>query len=110
MRERRQCNDGKIVTDYDSDWAAALQPFDSEMFLDSIDKQVCAASMASMLFHLKTLISSRQNAKAVELLNDGLDHVFLFTDVFHLTKTRFLAFLTGELKPEDEPLQFLNRA
>lgn len=23
---------GKVVTDYDSDWAVALQPFDSELF------------------------------------------------------------------------------
>ena len=101
---------GRVVTDYDSDWAVALQPFDSEAFLDSTDRQKCSVSLAFMLFHLKTLVTTRQNEKAVELLNDGLDHVFLYTDVFRLTKKRFLAFLTGELKPKDEPLHFLNRA
>lgn len=97
----------KVITDYDSDWAVCLQPFDSETFLDSKDKQLCSASMAFMLFHLKTLVTSRQNEEAVELLNDGLDHVFLCTDVFHLIKERFFAFLTGKLKPEEEPLHFL---
>ena len=101
---------GKVVTDYDSDWSVCLQPFDSETLLDSKEKQECSVSLAFMLFHLKALVTTRQNAKAVELLNDGLDHVFLSTDVFHLTKKRFLAFLTGELKPEDEPLHFLHRA
>lgn len=97
----------KVITDYDSEWAVCLQPFDSEMFLDSHDKQLCSVSLAFMLFHLKTLVTTRQNEKAVELLNDGLDQVFLCTDVFHLTKKRFLAFLTGELKPEEEPLHLL---
>jgi hypothetical protein len=97
----------KVVTDYDSDWAVCLQPFDSEAFLDSNDKQLCSVSLAFMLFHLKTLVTTRQNEEAVELLNDGLDQVFVFTDVFHLTKERFLAFLTGKLKPEEEPLHFL---
>jgi hypothetical protein len=83
--------------------------FDSETFLDSNAKQLCSVSLAFMLFHLKTLVTTRQNEKAVELLNDGLDQVFLCTDVFHLTKKRFLAFLTGELKPEEEPLHLLNR-
>ena len=99
----------KVITDYDSDWAVCLQPFDSETFLDSNGKQICSVSMAFMLFHLKTLVTTRQNEKAVELLNDGLDQVFLCTDVFHLTKKRFLAFLTGNLKPEDEPLHLLSR-
>jgi hypothetical protein len=100
----------KIFTDYDSDWSLCLQPFDSETFVDSNGKQLCATSMAFMLFHLKQLVTTRQNEEALELLNDGLDHIFLCTDVFHLTKKRFLAFLTGELKPEEEPLRFLKRA
>lgn len=100
----------KVITDYDSEWAVCLQPFDSAMFLDSNAKQLCSVSMAFMLFHLRQLVTTRQNERAVELLNDGLDEVFLCTDVFHLTKKRFLAFLTGELKPEEEPLHFLKRS
>ena len=88
----------------------ASSRFDSETFLDANDKQLCSVSLAFMLFHLKTLVTTRQNEEAVELLNDGLGQVFLLTDVFHLTKKRFFAFLTGELKPEEEPLPFLNRA
>lgn len=99
----------KVITDYDSDWAVCLQPFSAETFLDSNDKRLCSVSLAFMLFHLKTLITARQNEKAVELLNDGLDQIFLCTDVFHLAKKRFLTFLTGELKPEDEPLHLLKR-
>jgi len=67
----------KTSTDYDSDWSVCLQPFDSETFLDANAKQLCSVSMAFMLFHLKTLVTTRQNEKAIELLDDGLDYVFL---------------------------------
>src|SRR5688572_1740336 len=88
----------KTFSEYDSDWEVCLLPYASEAFLEATEKQKAAVNLAFMLFHLKQLVTTRQNETAVALLNDGLDHLFLCTDVFHLSKERFLAFLTGELR------------
>lgn len=100
----------KIFTDYDSDFAPSFQVFDSEQFLDSEAKQGAAHSFAFVLFHLKQLIQRNDIEGALKLLDEGLDEIFVHTDIFHLNKKLFMEYLTGNLKPEQEPLYLLNRA
>lgn len=100
----------KIFTDYDSDFAPAFQVFDSEQFLDSDAKQGAAHSFAFVLFHLKQLIKRNDIESALELLDEGLAEIFPHTDIFHLNKKLFMEYLTGDLKPGQEPLYVLNRA
>jgi hypothetical protein len=100
----------KVITDYDSDWSPAFRPFDSKEFLDSDAKQSVAHSLAFVLFHLKRLVQRNDIESVLKLLDEGLEEVFLHTDVFHVSKQLFMKYLEGNLPPEAEPLQILNRA
>ena len=100
----------RIFTDYDSDFAPAFQVFDSEQFLDSDAKQGAAHSLAFVLFHLKQLIKRNNIESVLALLDEGLNEIFPYTDIFHLNKKLFMEYLTGDLKPDKEPLYVLNRA
>jgi hypothetical protein len=100
----------RVITDYDSDWSPAFRPFDSHERLDSDAKQSAAHSLAFVLFHLKSLIQRNDIESVLKLLDEGLEEVFLHTDVFHLNKQLFMKYIEGNLPPETEPLHILNRA
>jgi hypothetical protein len=83
-----------------------------EQTWQAIHDPTIADDIARTLFILKTAIDSgpdgAKEASAVLLAN--IEATYLHTDAHKAALKLYLLSLTGELKPEDEPLQLINAA
>src|SRR6266404_4334534 len=90
---------------YDEDWLDFLEP-DLCKDASSVD------SFAHLLFNIKdALPKGPEGVKAAgDALLDGIKMAYLYTDEHQAALELYLIYLTGNLKPPDEPLELLRRA
>ena len=71
-----------------------------------------ADTLAHLLFVIKEAIESGPDGikRAVNTLSYGLRMVYLYTDEHKLALKLYLLYLTGHLRPQDEPLTLLESA
>ena len=69
-----------------------------------------ADTLAHLLFIIKEAIESGPDGvkRAVSTLSYGLRLVYLYTDEHKLALKLYLLYLTGDLRPQDEPLTLLD--
>ena len=87
------------------DWAAILEP---ALCQDS-DAVEC---LARLLFTIKKAIDNGPDGveQASKALLAGIESAYLYTDAHRAALRLYLLSLTGQLKPQDEPLQLINEA
>ena len=88
----------------DKDWLTFLDP--------TLCKTVAAESLTHLLFRIKQAVESgpdgAQQASAALLV--GIRSLYLHTAAHEAAVELYLLSLTGDLAPQDEPLQLLNTA
>jgi hypothetical protein len=101
---------GKIVSDDElvvthEDWAAILEPV---LCQDS----AAVECLARLLFIIKKAIETGPDgaAQAGRALLVGIESAYLYTDAHKAAQKLYLLSLTGQLKPQDEPLRVINEA
>lgn len=99
-----------IISEYDlvvdhEDWAAILGP---ALCQDSATVEC----LARLLFTIKQAIENGPDGvtQASRALLVGIEAAYLYTDAHKAAQKLYLLSLTGELKPQDEPLQVINEA
>ncbi|HVG34916.1 MAG TPA: hypothetical protein VM911_17735 [Pyrinomonadaceae bacterium] len=97
-------NECCLVIDHE-DWAAILEP---ALCQDS----AAVECLARLLFTIKKVIDNEPDGleQASRALLAGIEVAYLYTDVHKAALKLYLLSLTGELKPQDEPLQLINEA
>ena len=84
------------------------------IFLDTAFRKdsTGADTLAHLLFIIKEAIESGPDgvSRAVNTLSYGLRLVYLYTDEHKLALKLYLQYLTGHLRPQDEPLTLLDSA
>jgi hypothetical protein len=94
---------GNLLAD-DEDWLTFLNPI--------LCKAVAAESLTHLLFRIKQAVESgpdgAQQASAALLV--GIRSLYLHTAAHEAAVELYLLSLTGDLAPQDEPLQLLNAA
>jgi len=97
-----------MVSEYDlgvdhEDWTAILEP---ALCQDS----AAVECLARLLFTIKKAIETGPDgvAQASRALSVGIESAYLYTDAHKAAQKLYLLSLTGELKPQDEPLQLIN--
>lgn len=100
----------KNVSDYElvvthEDWAAILEP---ALCQDS----AAVECLARLLFTIKKAIEAGPDgaAQASRALLAGIEVAYLYTDAHRAAQKLYLLSLTGQLKPQDEPLRVINEA
>lgn len=90
---------------------------DDETWLIFLERAFCSDStgsdtLAHLLFTLKEAIESGPDARrqAVNTLLDGIRLVYRYTEEHRLGLKLYFLYLTGHLKPQDEPHILLSRA
>src|ERR1043165_8892159 len=90
---------------------------DRETWLVFLETAVCkdsvgANTLARLLFTVKEAIESGPDdlERAINTLLDGIELTYLYTDEYRLALKLYMLYLTGHLKPQDEPLTLLNGA
>jgi hypothetical protein len=90
---------------------------DRETWLVFLETAVCkdsvgANTLARLLFTVKEAIESGPDdlERAINTLLDGIELTYLYTDEHRLALKLYILYLTGHLKPQDEPLTLLNGA
>jgi hypothetical protein len=83
-----------------------------EQTWQAIDDPKTAEYIARMLFVLKGKIESGPDGarEASEAILANIEAAYLHTDAHRAAVKLYLLSLTGQLKPEDEPLQLINGA
>jgi hypothetical protein len=89
----------------DETWVAILEP---ELCKDS----AAVECLARLLFLLKKEINSGTEGvnRASKILSDGIEVMYLYTDAHKAALKLYLLSLTGNLKPQDEPIPLINAA
>lgn len=89
----------------DETWIAILEP---ELCKDS----AAVECLARLLFLLNKEINSGTEGvvRASKILTDGIEVMYLYTDAHKAALKLYLLSLTGNLKPQDEPIQLINAA
>lgn len=97
-------NEDGLVVGHD-DWAAILEP---ALCQDS----AAVECLARLLFTIKKAIDNGSDGveQASRALLAGIESAYLCTDAHRAALKLFLPSLTGQLKPQDEPLQLINEA
>ena len=99
---------GTIYTDdllADETWIAILEP---ELCKDA----AAVECLARLLFTIKKEINSGSAGvkRASEILSNGIEVIFLYTDTHKAALELYRLSLSGDLKPQDEPLNLINAA
>ena len=87
------------------DWAAILEP--------ALCQDAAAVEcLARLLFTIKKAIENGPGGveQASRALLAGIESAYLYTDAHRAALKLYLLSLTGQLKPQDEPLQLINGA
>lgn len=93
-----------LLIDYEN-WAAILEPI---LCQDS----AAVECLARLLFRIKKAIDNGPDGveQARKALLAGIETAYLYTDAHKAALKLYLLSLTGQLKPQDEPLQLINEA
>jgi hypothetical protein len=90
---------------------------DRETWLVFLETAFCknsirANTLARLLFMIKEASESGHDdlERAINTLRDGIELTYLYTDEHKLAFKLYTLYLTGHLKPQDEPLTLLNDA
>jgi hypothetical protein len=101
----------------DSKTNQSSSPYERDLLIDdkdwqTIDNPVIADLLARGLFILKAAIDRGPEGvrEASEAILANIESVYLHTHEHRAALRLYLLSLTGQLKPEDEPLQLINRA
>lgn len=99
-----ECDCENLLVDHET-WAVILEP----VLCNNSDT---AESLASLLFTIKESIECGPEGikRATKTLLDGISLVYLYTDIHKAALNLYLLWLTGHLKPQDEPLQLISTA
>lgn len=94
---------GGLLAD-DEDWLTFLNP--------TLCKAVAAESLTHLLFRIKQAVESGPDGahQASAALLVGIRSLYLHTTAHEAAVELYLLSLTGDLPPQDEPLQLLNAA
>jgi hypothetical protein len=97
-------NECYLVVDHE-DWTAIFEP---ALCQDS----AAVECLARVLFTIKKVIDNEPDGveQASRALLAGIEVAYLYTDMHKAALKLYLLSLTGELKPQDEPLQLINEA
>lgn len=89
----------------DETWIAILEP---ELCKDS----AAVECLARLLFLLKKEINSGPEGviRASEILTNGIEVMYLYTDAHKAALKLYLLSLIGNLQPQDEPIPLINAA
>lgn len=101
---KKNSNRGDLIADHQT-WINILEP---ELCKDA----VAAECLARLLFAIKKEISSGGEGlkRASQILSEGIETVYLYTNAHKAAFELYVLSLTGELKPQDEPLNLINEA
>lgn len=99
-----KCESKTMLADEDT-WRAILEPSLCE---DSAAVEI----LARLLLTLKKAIDSGPEGamRASRTLLRGVELVYLYTDTHRAARDLYVLSLTGNLKPQDEPLRLINAA
>ncbi|MGB8508776.1 MAG: hypothetical protein WCD76_10245 [Pyrinomonadaceae bacterium] len=89
----------------EEDWAAILEP--------ALCQDAAAVEcLARLLFTIKRAIDSGPEGamQASKMLLDGIESIYLHTNVHKAAVKLYALSLEGNLKPQDEPLNLINDA
>lgn len=89
----------------EEDWAAVLEP--------ALCKDAAAVEcLARLLFTIKRAIDSGPEGaiQASRTLLEGIELIYLHTNVHKAAVKLYVLSLEGDLKPQDEPLNLINAA
>ena len=83
-----------------------------EQTLQAINNPATADGVARRLFVLKQVIDSGPNGvkEASETLLASIEAAYLHTEAHRAALRLYVMSLTGQLKPQDEPLRLINEA
>ena len=86
-------------------WTAILEPALCE---DS----AAVECLARLLFTIKKAIDDGPDGarRASSTLSAGIELIYLYTDAHKAARKLYVLSLTGQLKPQDEPLRLINEA
>jgi hypothetical protein len=87
------------------DWVAILEP---TLCQDS----AAVECLTRLLFTIKKAIDNGPDGvgQASRALLVGIESAYLYTEAHRAALNLYLLWLTGQLKPQDEPLQLINEA
>lgn len=90
---------------------------DDETWINIIEPELCkdtaaVESLARLLFIIRKEINSGPEGviRASKILLSGISILYLYTNAHQLALELYLLSLTGELKPQDEPLNLVSAA
>ena len=97
-------NECDLLVD-DNTWTAILEPALRE---DS----AAVECLARLLFTIKKAIDDGPDGarRASSTLSAGIELIYLYTDAHKAARKLYVLSLTGQLKPQDEPLRLINEA
>jgi hypothetical protein len=89
----------------DESWIAIIEP---ELCKDSAAVEL----LARLLFIIRKEINSGSAGvrRAGEILSNGIDVLYLYTDAHRAALELYRLSLSGDLKPPDEPVNLINAA
>ena len=98
------CKKRNLLVDDDT-WTAILEPALCE---DS----AAVECLARLLFTIKKAIDDGPDGarRASSTLSAGIELIYLYTDAHKAARNLYLLSLTGQLKPQNEPLRLVNEA
>ena len=104
ISDHKECDCENLLVDHET-WAVILEP----VLCNNSDT---AESLASLLFTIKESIEGGPEGikRAINTLLNGISLVYLYTDIHKAAFNLYLLWLTGHLKPQDEPLQLIGTA
>jgi hypothetical protein len=102
--DNRDCNCRKLLADRET-WEIILEPA-------FCNDPGAAGSLAHLLFVLRKAIASgpEGSMRVINTLQDGIRMVWPYTEEHKLARELYEIYLSGELKPWDEPRQLLGGA
>jgi hypothetical protein len=100
----QECNCGKLLADQET-WHIILDPA-------FCNDPGAANSLAHLLFILKKAIASgpQGSMRVINTLQDGIRMVWPYTEEHKLARELYEIYLSGNLKPWDEPRELLEGA
>jgi hypothetical protein len=104
ISDHKECDYENLLVDHET-WAVILEPV-------LCNNSNTAESLASLLFTIKESIEDGPGGvkRAINTLLDGISLVYVYTDIHKAALNLYLIWLTGHLKPQDEPLKLISRA
>ena len=104
ISDHKECDCENLLVDHET-WTVILE-------LVLCNNSDTAESLASLLFIIKESIEDGPKGvkRATSTLLDGISLVYLYTNIHKAALNLYLLWLTGHLKPQDEPLQLISTA